>query len=231
MADLFSSLAGTSSAHPRRWWSSVPFSVLVHGIALAAIVIVPLAATGALPTPASMMVFSIAPPPSPPEVPAVPRVVPSSVAPVVSTVPLEAPATIVADPDPPPAPPSTALSVASGEIAGLLDDHSPVTLAVPPPTSVAPVRVTSLMRTPVRTFEVQPVYPATARSAKVSGVVIIEAVIGVDGRVTDAHVLRPMPLLDAAALAAVRQWRYSPTILNGVAVPVILTVTVNFTLK
>jgi protein TonB len=59
-------------------------------------------------------------------------------------------------------------------------------------------------------------------------VVIIEAVIGTDGRVQEARVLRSIPLLDQAALDAVRQWEYSPTTLNGVAVPVIMTVTVNF---
>ena len=63
-----------------------------------------------------------------------------------------------------------------------------------------------------------------------SGVVILEAVIGVDGRVADAKVLRSIPLLDQAAVDAVRQWVYTPTLLNGVPVPVIMTVTVNFTL-
>jgi len=61
--------------------------------------------------------------------------------------------------------------------------------------------------------------------------VTIDAVIGVNGRVTEARVLRSVALLDRAALDAVQQWRYSPTLLNGVAVPVILTVRVNFALK
>jgi protein TonB len=65
----------------------------------------------------------------------------------------------------------------------------------------------------------------------VTGLVIVEAVIGIDGRVTDARVLRSAPLLDEAALTAVRQWRYRPTLLGGVPVAVVLTVTVNFTLK
>ena len=47
----------------------------------------------------------------------------------------------------------------------------------------------------------------------------------------DARILRSIPLLDQAALDAVRQWEYSPTLLNGVPVPVIMTVTVNFTLQ
>jgi len=76
-----------------------------------------------------------------------------------------------------------------------------------------------------------PVYPPIAESARVQGVVIIEATIGVDGTVTDAKVLRSIPLLDQAALDAVRQWRYTPTLVEGTAVPVIMTVTVNFTLQ
>ena len=58
---------------------------------------------------------------------------------------------------------------------------------------------------------------------------ILETVIGSTGEVEDVKVLRSVPLLDDAAISAVRQWRYSPTLLNGVAVPVIMTVTVNFT--
>jgi periplasmic protein TonB len=58
--------------------------------------------------------------------------------------------------------------------------------------------------------------------------VILEITIGPDGRVSDAKVLRSIPLLDAAALDAVRKWRYEPTLLNGAPVPVIMTVTVNF---
>ena len=60
---------------------------------------------------------------------------------------------------------------------------------------------------------------------------IIEATIGPNGKVQDARVLRSIPLLDQAALDAVSQWEYSPTLLNGVPVPVIMTVTVNFTFQ
>ena len=60
---------------------------------------------------------------------------------------------------------------------------------------------------------------------------IIEAVIGPTGTVEDAKVLRSIPLLDVAALDAVKQWQDTPTLLNDVPVPVIMTVTVNFTLQ
>ncbi len=70
-----------------------------------------------------------------------------------------------------------------------------------------------------------------AQSARVQGIVILEAVIGPTGRVTEVKVLRSVPLLDEAAITAVKQWVYTPTLLNGVPVPVIMTVTVNFTLQ
>jgi periplasmic protein TonB len=93
------------------------------------------------------------------------------------------------------------------------------------------VRVGGAIKPPTQVKKVNPVYPAIAQSARVQGVVIIEATIGPQGTVQDAKVLRSIPLLDQAALDAVKQWVYTPTLLNGVPVPVIMTVTVNFTLQ
>ena len=76
-----------------------------------------------------------------------------------------------------------------------------------------------------------PVYPPIAIQAKRYGTVVLEAVIDETGTVRDVTVLRSVPLLDRAAIDAVRQWRYSPTKLNGVPVTIIMTVTVTFTLK
>jgi protein TonB len=103
----------------------------------------------------------------------------------------------------------------------------------PPPGSAAAnaVRVGGNIAAPRKIKDAPPVYPAIAQSARVSGIVIVEATLGADGRVIDARVLRSIPLLDQAALDAVRQWEYTPTLLNGVPVPVIMTVTVNFTLQ
>jgi protein TonB len=92
----------------------------------------------------------------------------------------------------------------------------------------AAVRVGGKIEPPIKMNDVKPVYPAIARNAGVTGVVIIEATIGADGKVIDATVLRSIPMLDQAALDAVRQWEYRPTLLNGVAVPVVMTVTINF---
>ncbi len=93
---------------------------------------------------------------------------------------------------------------------------------------VAPLRVGGQVRPPTKIKDVKPVYPAIAQSARVSGVVMIEATIGEDGKVVDAKVVRSIPVLDQAALDAVRQWEYTPTLLNGVPVPVVVTVTINF---
>ena len=81
---------------------------------------------------------------------------------------------------------------------------------------------------PKKIKNVPPVYPALARTAGVAGEVEIEATIGIDGKVADAEVTRSIPLLDQAALDAVRQWEYLPTMLNGTPVPVVVKVTINF---
>src|ERR671914_75421 len=101
----------------------------------------------------------------------------------------------------------------------------------PPPPPPQPTRAGGNTKTPRKTRDVKPPYPPIAQSARVQGVVIIEATIGADGRVKDAKVLRSIPLLDQAALDAVKQWQFTPTLLNNVPVPVIMTVTVNFTLQ
>ena len=70
-----------------------------------------------------------------------------------------------------------------------------------------------------------------ARSARIQGVVILEAVINERGTIERIKVLKSEPLLDAAAIAAVKDWRYTPTLLNGVPVSVLMTITINFTLQ
>jgi protein TonB len=93
------------------------------------------------------------------------------------------------------------------------------------------LRVGGSVRPPVKLRNVNPQYPAEALEAKVQGVVIIEARIERDGTVGDVRVLRSIPMLDQAAVDAVRQWEFQPTWLNGEPVPVIMTTTVNFTLS
>jgi len=93
------------------------------------------------------------------------------------------------------------------------------------------VRIGGNIKEPKKLKADPPVYPPIAKAARVQGQVILECTISPQGRVTDVRVVRGIPLLDQAAMEAVRQWVYSPTLLNGVPVPVIMTVTVNFKLQ
>jgi periplasmic protein TonB len=101
----------------------------------------------------------------------------------------------------------------------------------PPPPSQRPVRLHAGMQPPAKVVHVNPIYPPLAQAARREGVVILEAVIDAQGNVTTVNVLRSIPLLDQAAVDAVRQWRFTPTLLNGEPVPIVMTVTVNFTLQ
>ena len=101
----------------------------------------------------------------------------------------------------------------------------------PPPTRKEPMRMHSGIQAPLNVNHVAPIYPVIAQRARVEGTVILEATIDTQGTVVAAKVLRSIPLLDAAALEAVGQWRFTPALLNGVPVPVIMTVTVRFTLR
>jgi len=93
-----------------------------------------------------------------------------------------------------------------------------------------PLRVGGEIAEPKKIRDVRPVYPQVAQEAKVSGVVILEVIIDASGGVRNAKVLRSIPLLDQAALDAVQQWRFTPTLLNGVPQEVIMTVTMSFSL-
>jgi protein TonB len=110
-----------------------------------------------------------------------------------------------------------------------------VAVVAPPPPPPAPqsepVRLHSGIDTPIKIHDALPEYPALARSARAQGLVIIEATIDTDGRVVAARVLRSIPLLDDAAMQAVRQWQYTPARLNGEPISVLMTVTVRFALE
>lgn len=113
-----------------------------------------------------------------------------------------------------------------------------VTISAPPPPPPTPapvaresVRVGGDLKAPAPVERVEPEYPPLAVRAKVQGVVILEARVDRQGRVEDVRVLRSIPLLDNAAIAAVRQWRYSPLLLNGQPERFVLTVTLSFSLS
>jgi protein TonB len=98
-------------------------------------------------------------------------------------------------------------------------------------TGTAPVRVGPSMQAPRKIKDVKPVFPQGALPSRSQGAVVIEAVIGTDGKVQSAKVIHSVPALDQAALDAVRQWEYTPPMLNGAPVAVIMTVVVNFAMQ
>jgi TonB family protein len=97
----------------------------------------------------------------------------------------------------------------------------------------APIRVGGSIRAPRKIHDVRPIYPVSMREAGHSGIVLLDAIIGTDGTVSSVRVLSAQahPELAMAAVDAVRQWQFTPTLLNGVAVEVVMTVTVRFDLE
>jgi TonB family protein len=96
---------------------------------------------------------------------------------------------------------------------------------------LSPVRLGANIKAPVKVRDVKPVYPAEAQVNRIQGVVILEAIIDTDGTIAAARVLKSIPELDEAALDAVRQWKFTPTLLNGSPIGLVMTTTVNFTLQ
>jgi len=111
--------------------------------------------------------------------------------------------------------------------------REPATQATPGMPKPTPVRVGGNIKTPMKLVNVNPVYPASMRAAGRSGVVTLDALIGTDGNVVFARVLSASvhPDFADAALEAVRQWKFSPTLLNGKPVEVLMSVTVDFSLE
>jgi protein TonB len=101
----------------------------------------------------------------------------------------------------------------------------------PKPHQSGPLRVGGNVQAARIVNRVQPVYPPLARQTRISGTVRLHAIIGKDGAIKELEVLNGHPLLQQAALDAVRQWRYQPTLLNGEAVDVDTTIDVIFSLN
>jgi protein TonB len=238
-------LTASDPAVRRRRRLAVPLSIALHAAAALAIVVLPLLLADPLPEPGrGIRAFFtepiVAPPPLPPPPPAahaaaVARVAPkaNATAPAGFVAPIEVPAEIRPEE-------SLDLGGAEGGMPGGVEGGVPGGVVggvvgglpdAPPPPPARPVRVGGDVREPRKVLDVAPVYPDLAMKAGVQGIVVIEATIDARGKVTNATVLRGVPMLDEAALEAVRKWVYTPTLLDGVPTPVIMTVTVRFRLR
>ena len=236
--DLF---AGTfeRNAGPRRSKWTIAGSFLAHTVLLAALLVFPvLSAFDNYVVQARSVAFSVPPAPVMPAMPAAP---PKSAAQAPSEVKIAAPSAppqnpvteerpfAVGPPAPPGAPPDV---IGGGRIPGTYTGSDVLKgVPEPPPAVVKPMPVGGNIKAPRRLSYADPVYPAIAISARIDGMVILEATIDETGVVRDVKVLRSIPMLDQAAMDAVKKWRYTPTLLNGAAVPILLTVTVTFSLR
>ena len=217
------------------------FSIVVHAIVISAALLAQVFAVGALPTPHQPVLYdAVSAMPIDVQLPK-PRVVAAASAsdPVsLNAAPLVAPVGVIDETgregEPAPTPGRMIPGVESGPSSGIQGMGYMAVVQLPPPPSpepVVPVRLHSGMKAPVKIADVPPIYPALSRNAHIQGVVILEAVLDAKGRVESVRVLRSVPTLDQAAVDAVQQWRFTPALLNGQPVPVVMTVTVNFTLQ
>ena len=239
-------VSGASSARPARPWRWAT-SLLIHGAFLLAVVAVPLLMPDDLPLPALgakvFLVPAIAPPPPPPP----PAVRPATPAPTTaarssaSRPVTPAPTTVARSEIKPedvlePAAPALPATPVDEGVPGGVDEGVPGAIVggiiekVSASEPAAPLRVGGAIKEPRKLKNVAPVYPDVAARGMIEGVVILEIAIEPSGHVDDVRVLRSIPLLDAAAVAAARQWVFAPTLYRGVPVSVTMTVSVRFSL-
>jgi protein TonB len=218
---------------------SVPISIGLHLLALFLFFVIPLTANIVLPMVSVELpeYVRLAPMPPPPAVAAPPRRA-ISPAPPAPGAPTTAPLTITKEPlelpvyGPPGLMPTTpGIGPGGGPGIDIGGVAPPTVLVSPPVQKTGPVRVADLPVAPRKVVDVRPVYPEIARTARKEGTVVMEAVLDPTGRVTQLRVIQSVPLLDQAAVDAVRQWRYTPSTLGGQPVSVLMSITIRFTLQ
>jgi periplasmic protein TonB len=217
---------------------SVPISVGLHLLALFLVFVIPLTANLVLPMVSVELpeYVRLAPMPPPPDVTVAPRASSDRV-PSQPQAPTQAPPSLVDEPvEPPIYGPPVSLDTTGGfqpGATGVGTRIDPPTVLISPPVQkpAGPVRVADLPVPPRKIVDARPVYPEIARQVKREGTVVMEAVLDTTGRVTQLRVIQSVPLLDQAAMDAVRQWRYTPTTLGGHPVSVLMTITIRFQLQ
>jgi protein TonB len=220
---------------------TLPLSLGVHAALIAGLVGVSLLRNDPLPDPSTSAIHAFfvepaAPPPPPPPPPksAATAVKPQPVtkAATAFTAPVEVPDRVrpdsgsdlgIADGSPDGVEGGVPGGVVGGIVGGLPD--------APPPPSPTIVRIGGGVREPRKLKQVNPEYPALARATHIEGIVLLECLIDSDGHVKDVRVLKAPPVLADAAVEAVRQWVYAPTLINGVPAQALMTVTVRFELR
>jgi protein TonB len=121
--------------------------------------------------------------------------------------------------------------IEGGAVGGIPGGVSGGSVAQSAKSDGGPLQVGRDVKAPKKLKDVRPSFPGPAMAARVQGTVIVDITIGPDGRVQSTQLLKSVPLLDDAALEAVRRWEYVPTIVDGRAVAVLMTVTVHFSLQ
>jgi periplasmic protein TonB len=236
--DLFGDVAVRPPSIRSRRSPVVVASITVHVLVVVATLLATAIAPDILPMPREALAFyeparfidiELPPPPAPRSATAPPQM------PTVSqyAAPVVAPTSIVPETWAPAYEPAV-----NGVVNGVVDTIGTniVSAPDPPPAPVTttpkdPVRMHRGITAPDKVVNVAPVYPPLARSAHIEGYVILETVIDVSGNVTSVRVLQGHPMLDPAALDAVQQWKFTPARLNDEAIPVVMTVTVQFKLQ
>jgi protein TonB len=228
---------GDAAARRQRHWSVLPLSIAGHAAVVTVVVFSPWVTGVTLPIVASPLpppYIATVPPSAPPE-----PSPPTLATPKDTSAPIKAPEGFADEtPEVAPArdavdgglPPGPGVSTGPSLLADL-NTSGPLPTPPAPPVEPKPVRVGGVIRKPRQLVNVAPLYPDIARISRIEGIVIMEAILDATGKVESVRVLSGQPLLVDPAVRAVRQWRYTPTELNGVPVPVLMTITVRFSLE
>jgi protein TonB len=217
-------------------------SIVAHAGLLGLLIAVPVLSQEPLPEPAPLTVraFLVEPaqapaPPPPPPPSAAARTAPRTPAPTPSTV-LQAPVVVPMEVKPEEGidlgveggvPGGVEGGVPGGVVGGVVGGLGDASA----PSIPRVVRVGGEVKEPTKLRNVNPAYPDVAVAGHIEGTVVLEATISPNGKVAAVRVVRSLPLLEKAAVDAVKQWVYSPTLIDGVPVTAIMTVTVRFQLS
>lgn len=234
----------------KRKFFATTTSFVVNILAIVVMLAVPLMFTETLPK-AQLLTFLVAPPPPPPPPPPaaeqVQRVVRQIQTDMLNTGQLRTPSRIpqkvqmIKEEEAPPPMAATGGVVGGvpggipgGQMGGVIGSVISSSMAAVPkfiPAIPQRIRISAGVTRGLLIHRVEPAYPTLARSARVQGDVVLSAVIDTNGQITNLQLVSGHPMLVPAAIAAVKQWRYKPYLLNGQPVEVETTITVIFTLS